>query len=460
MHYGMQLTNLNPAELVFRQFINESSIKHYDYGLSDSTYRLLWSVILNVQMAGTVFGALPLVKLSEKLGRRKTFYVSSSFTLIGLLFQSISKLCVSYELLAAGRFLTGVGCGLASPLESMYLNEISPVHLRGFFCSMIGIFVEMGFIIGGILSLPVVFGTTERFPWMFVFEIPPILILLCSLPFLHESPRFLLARGRTDDCLRSLIFFGHENVEASMSEIESEIRSQETKTSWREIWEKIYLRRATWLGMLVVLMAAASGISAIDYFSTNILVGVGMTLPTAQYASVGIFVQCFISAMLGSFLIEKVGRRTLLLSTTFVLILMNTSLMVLSIIYGMYGVKWAGYLSVASCMILGFTFGIGPSILQWTVSSEMVPQNARSTVQLFVMLTQKIAAIIAGATFFPLQGAVGPFAFLLYVVPLAVFFIIFIRQFPETKKKTIVEVMQSLGYKGDVNIFETKSELE
>jgi len=388
-----------------------------------------------------------LVKLSEKLGRRRTFYLSSSFVILGLVCQSLSKLCHSYEMLGLGRFITGVGCGLALPLEGMYFNEISPLKSRGFFCGMTGIFVELGFIVGGVLALPEVLGTVDRWPWMLAIQIPPCLVLLAILPFLHESPRYLLSRKKIDACKRSLKFFGHKDVDAGFKEIEAELQNQEKESGWKEVWQKVHLRRATFLSALVVITAMSSGIIAIDYYCTNILMDVGLSISIAQYASVGIFAQSVLSAILGSFLVDKVGRRVLLLVTTFSLIVSNLALMVSTIVYGIYQAVWIGYLSVAAAVAITFTFGIGPAVLQWIVTSEMVPQNARSKVQLIVMLVQKMTSVVAGLAFFPLQGLVGPYAFLLFIIPLCIVFVIFVIKFPETKRKTVVEVMRELGYK-------------
>lgn len=448
-HYGIQLTILNPTEYVFRQFINESHFQHYGRYLTEDAYRVVWSIILNLQLLGSLIGTLPVVKLSEKLGRRRALYASAGATMAGLILQTLSKFCTSYELLAVGRCLTGIGSGLALPLEGMYLNEVSPLKKRGLFGSMTGIFVELGFIVGGVIALPALLGTSEMWPWMFIVETAPCIILILTLPLLHESPKYLLARQNTEKCRRSLQFFHHKDIDASIEEIESEIHSQQKQMKWSELWRKIHLRRAVFLSSLVILAASFSGIVVIDYFSTNILMDVGLSRSMAQYASVGIFAQSFLSAIVGSFCVERLGRRLLLLSTTLSLILMNAALMAFTLVYDKYGVAWAGYTSIAACVALTFAFGLGPAVLQWIVTSEMVPQNIRSKVQLVVMLVQKISAAIVGLAFFPLQGLIGPMVFLLFIVPLGIFFVIFLLKFPETKRKTVTDIMRELGYEGE-----------
>lgn len=398
---------------------------------------------------GGLIGTIPLAKLSEKFGRRKSFCFSSTITTLGLVCQICSKEAKSYELFALGRFLIGFGTALAMPLEGMYLSEISPVPLRGFFTSFVGIFMQLGFIIGGVLGLSNVLGTWHLWPSLFVMEIPLILVLLFALPFLHESPRFLYSRGAIDECKQSLAYFNRKDLEGDLRELETEIKNQKEQLKLKEIWQKPYLKRAVLLCSCVVLTATFSGITYLEYFSTNILLNVGLSKSVAQYSIVIIFGPSFISALFGSCMIEKVGRRPLLIATTFVLILANISLMVLTIVYNSYGFQWASYATLVVCIVFCFIFGIGPSILQWQITSEMVPQNARSKAQLVVMIVQRIGVIVAIGVFLPLQGSIGPYVFLFYIIPMCIFLVVFIPMFPETKKKTVVEVIEALGYDGE-----------
>lgn len=429
-----------------RRFINDSYYRHYGTPLSDSLYLFLWPLIVNLLPIGFILGSLPLAKLTERIGRRNTFYFSSFCCIIGLAFQGLSRNCASFELLAIGRLVTSLGSGLSPPLEGVYYNEISPVHMRGFFCSITGIFVELGLIVGAILPLPSCFGTEALWPWIFLIQIVPCLITLAILPFLPESPRYLLSRGHLEECKRSLRFFGHTDIPSRIREIDAEINSQQTRVTWSELWRKKHLRRGVFLSMLVQFEVVFSGIVAVEFYSTNILVRVGLTVSEAQYALVGIVAPSFFTAIFGSYLVDRVGRRTLLLASTVLLIFTNTTVMLMAIIFNSASAVWTGYIAIIAFIILVMAFAIGPSILQWVMPVEMVPQNARSTVQTFVNVVKNTAYFFVGISFFPLQEAVGPFCFLVVIVPLCAFLAVYVRMLPETKNRNVVDIMRDLGY--------------
>jgi len=273
-----------------------------------------------------------------------------------------------------------------------------------------------------------------------------MLCLMIALPFLHETPRYLYSRGLVEECKKSLVFFGHKDIDACIQEFEKEAKGQKSQLKWTELWHKVYIRRAIVLCSLVALAKSLCGMSFIRYFSTDILIGVGLSPRMAQYASVLIFVPSLASAFLGSYLIEKVGRRPLLISTTFILMLMNLALFAFSLVYDRYKLLWVGYLSVAACLIICLAFGLGPGILQSTVTPEMVAQNARSKTQLIVYTMHKCGVIVALFAFYPLQGLISNYVFVVYAAPLCLFLVVFILKFPETKNRSVLQIMVALGY--------------
>lgn len=449
-HFGYQATVVNPTEPMFRDFLNQSHHLHYGrYIESEQTYRILWAIVLNAQTMGGLLGAPILGKLADRLGRRKTFFVSVIFTMCGLLCQSLSKMAFSYELFAIGRFVCAVGTNISLLLEDMYLSEISPAALRGFFTSIMGIMLEFGFITGGIMGLSSILGNDTAWPWLFVIEMAPVIALVIALPFLHESPRVLFSRGKIDECKKSLRFFNHQNIDADLREIEEAEKNERGPLGFKELWTKKHLRRAVFLCLLASLVANQSGITYIELLSTNILEQIGLPMSVAQYSTLIIFAPSFVAAFFGSCLVEKAGRRSLILWTTAVLILTNAAIMAFAMVYEKHRVEWAGYASIASCTVYNLALGIGPVLLQWTILSEMMPQNAKSTAQSTVLMAEKICAVIEGFAFFPMQGILGPYVFLFYIVLASLILAIFIPLLPETKKKSAGNIMKSLGHDGE-----------
>ena len=164
-------------------------------------------------------------------------YLTQALFILSTLPTILAKYVMSFELFMIGRVLYGVACGIrsavaacivlaearttlpgiSSGLISLYLNEIAPKESRGFLRSVLpmrmsgsgklellssaltGLFVEAGFFFSSLLGIPSLLGTAERWPYIFILELFPTLLLLCCLPWFPESPKFLLGQGRTKE---------------------------------------------------------------------------------------------------------------------------------------------------------------------------------------------------------------------------------------------------------------------
>lgn len=200
------------------------------------------------------------------------------------------------------------------------------------------------------------------------------------------------------------------------------------------------------MGALVWFVSTFSGIEAVDFFSTRLFIEIGLTESQAQYATIGLSCQAVLAALVSSFIVDKVGRRFLLLWTTIGLALLNILFMTLTILYSKYAYPWLGYVGVIVQFLWIFCFGVGPAVLQWTITSEIMPQNARATAVGLINCVNLLLTIGQRMAFFPLHGLVGAYSFLLYIVPLCFFAVIIFYTFPETKNRSTVEIMHKLGY--------------
>jgi len=104
--------------------------------------------------------------------------------------------------------------GLLMCLQPIYFTEISPDEHRGFLNTIINLLAEFGFVFGSLVALPEFLGTDKCWPFLFWLEIVPNLLAFLVLPFLPESPKFLMSRDSSKDrVVRSLEFFQHKNIE-------------------------------------------------------------------------------------------------------------------------------------------------------------------------------------------------------------------------------------------------------
>lgn len=329
----------------------------------------------------------------------------------------------------------------------MYISEVSPRAVTGFLNSITGISVQLGFIIGSILSLPVVLGTAKLWHVMYWIKFVITFATLAILPFIPESPKYILASTSDYDKARhSLIFFCHENVEEDIKEIEQETASEKKSMGLKTILKKPYLRRGLILGSLVLFACQCSGIGAIACYSTLLFEKAGVQPDVAPFATVAITFVLLIATIISSFIVDRVGRKPLILVGLLSLAALNLIYIIFTFIGKQTGATWAGYVVIADNILFTFMFGIGPAVVMWFVIAELMPQGARSTAICFVQAAQWIVSCLANAIFFPLSNLIHEWSFFLFIVPLVTISIYLYFRFPETKNRSTLEIIKSLGY--------------
>lgn len=342
----------------------------------------------------------------------------------------------------------GIAIGISLGLQPMYFSEISPKAILGFLNSMTGVTVQLGFIVGSIVSLPVLLGTSDSWHWLFWIETAITFATLVCVPFIHESPKYLIAAKHDyDGARKSLSFFLHEDVEEDLKDIEKEASSESEMVGLATIFKKAYLRRGLLVGSLILIGCQCSGIGAIACYSTLLFEKVGISSDIAPYATVGLTFVLLISTIISSFIIERAGRRKLVLVGFISLAVLNLIYIIFAYIGTQVNSKWPGYVCIAENILFVFMYGIGPANAMWFVIAEIMPQNARSTAVTFAQASQWVVGCLANSIFFPLSNAINEWSFLMFIIILVSISIYLYIKFPETKNKTTLEIMNSLGYK-------------
>uniref|UniRef100_A0A667XFL7 Solute carrier family 2, facilitated glucose transporter member 9-like n=1 Tax=Myripristis murdjan TaxID=586833 RepID=A0A667XFL7_9TELE len=196
--YGYNLSVVNaPAEFI-ANFTNKTWLERYGMPIGDETADLLWSVTVSILAIGGLLGAVVVKFLVQILGRRGSLVVNSSFALMAALLLALGERARSFEMLIIGRLIMGVHSGIALSALPMYLGEISPKSSRGFIGQFHGIMINVGVFTGQVLGLPDLLGQESRWNFLFAFIALPALLQLSVLPFLPESPRYLLMERRDE----------------------------------------------------------------------------------------------------------------------------------------------------------------------------------------------------------------------------------------------------------------------
>lgn len=385
--------------------------------------------------------------LADSLGRNRSFYVVAILQASGSLASALSYFVQSWELLSLGRLISGVSVGLSLGLQPMFFSEISPKSVLGFLNGMTGISLQIGLVVGSILALDTVFGSTDLWHFIFWFEFAITFVTMAVLPFIYESPKFILANNSDYDLAKeSLTFFSHENVDDDIKEIEDEIESEKKNISFTTILKKPYLRLGLLIGTLTMLGCQNSGITAISFYSTQLFIDAGVPSNIAPYATVAVACTTLLASIISSFVIDRVGRRPLILVGLISLAALNLLFVIFTFIGNQTGAHWPGYVCVLVIIIFAFMFGIGPAVITWFVVAELMPHNARSTAISFVQALLWVSICVSNTIFYPLEEAVGEWSFFLFIIPLVAISIYLYFKFPETKNKSSVQIIRSLGY--------------
>ncbi|MFK7947607.1 MAG: sugar porter family MFS transporter [Saprospiraceae bacterium] len=285
--------------------------------------------------------------LSDKFGR-KTVLIS-----VGLLYAISavgSALAPTYEFLVVARMLGGFAVGAALITAPLYIAEVSPAESRGQMVSINQLNIVLGFsaaYFANYYLLQLSDSTadwvtnlginSETWRWMLGLEALPAIIFFISMFFVPESPRWLLGKNRTAEAVKTLEKInGKEQVEAVTSEILKNIQddNQSEKTPLSELF-KPAMKLVITIGIVIGVLQQITGINAVFFYATSIFEqsGVGQDASFAQAILVGLINVVF--TLLAMYLIDKLGRKPLLL--------IGTAGIVISMTLTAYGFHQATY---------------------------------------------------------------------------------------------------------------------
>jgi sugar porter (SP) family MFS transporter len=340
---------------------------------------------------GTVVGALSGGYASDRWGRRKVLVAVGVMYLVGSIGSALAT--DVYEFLIA-RSIGGIGIGVSTVAAPLYISEISPARYRGRLAGMFQFNIVFGILIA-YLSNSLLAGVGEAaWRWMLgVAALPSIIYTVLALG-LPESPRWLIVRRRdVPSALRVLRL-----INPTYSDEEHRARAEDMLTavtdngSTGQFW-RWSLRVPILLAFLIAFFNQMSGINAILYFAPRIFELAGLGAKAALLQSVGIGVTNLIFTFIGVWLIDKLGRRTLLYIGSFGYI-------------GSLGlVSWsfftAHYGLVPICI---FAFiaahAVGQGAVIWVYISEIFPDRQRAEGQAFGCGTHWVFAALI-TSFFP-----------------------------------------------------------
>lgn len=391
---------------------------------------------------GAAVGGLLSNLLVDRFGRKPVLMWNNIIALIAGILMTCVKVFASYESLIIGRFLMGLNSGFNASASILYLNEVSPISKRGAIGTVFQLVITITILLAQILGIRQVLGTIDHFEWLFFFSIPPAVLMMIGMLFLPETPRFLLSKD--DDESRaeaSLLWLRGVNSDVSqeLRQIKTEIDELKSapKVKLSDFWNQRVLRVPLLISFAVMLGQQLSGNNAVMFYSTRIFLGAGLKGDSAVYATLGMGVINVIMTVISMFLVDRLGRKTLLLIGTGGMIFVSV---ILTACLKFNDSAISQNTSIFAVIIFIIFFASGPGSIPWFIVAELFAINAKGIAQSLCLGVNFFAVFIIGVLFLPLNNLLEPYTFLVFTAINSMFWIFTFFKVPETKGKTIDEV--------------------
>merc|ERR1712018_924199 len=381
-------------------------------------------------MGGSMVGFI-----SSRFGRKGGLLLNNVLVVIATLLMGLAKTANSFQMLIAGRLLIGINSGLNAGLAPMYLAEISPVSLRGALGTVYQLIITMSILISQILGMNSVLGTESGWPWLLAMTAVPAILQLATLPFCPESPKYLLLDKDDEHGAEEALQWlrGTIEVHDEMDEMKQEQESMKLvpKVTLKEMLVNSSLRKPLIIAMMMMLAQQLSGINCAIFYSTNIFKEAGLNPTQSQSATLGMGAMNVAMTFVSLALIEKAGRKVLMLSGLSLMICMT--ILLLASLLTFTTVPAMSYVAVVAVITFVVGFATGPGSIPWFFVTELFAQSGRPTATSIAVVVNWTANFLVGLGFLPMRLLMGPYVFLVFIIYVAVVV-------PETKGRQIDEI--------------------
>lgn len=408
---------------------------------ADKKLQALWetsdafhgSVVMAMALWGTVFGALFGGIPTNRIGRKKTLIWIGLFYFVSAVGSALANDPYTF---AFFRFLGGVGVGASTIAAPAYVSEISPAKDRGRLVALYQFNIVLGILIAFMSNYLLRNIGENAWRWMVGIEAFPALIYTILIFTVPKSPRWLISKHRYQEAKDVLVLINPEgNAEELMQEIKVE---SESHIAGENIFMKKY-RFPLMLAFLIAFFNQLSGINAFLYYAPRIFEEAGLGESTALLSSIGIGVTNLIFTLLGVFLIDRLGRKTLMYIGSIGYIIS------LSLVSAAFFLNWGGLAVPIFLFMFIASHAIGQGAIIWVFISEIFPNNLRASGQSFGTSTHWVLAAIIPSLVPMLFSSIGAGVVFMVFAIMMVFQLLFvIFMMPETKGVSLEELSKIL----------------
>jgi SP family sugar:H+ symporter-like MFS transporter len=377
----------------------------YDSGVINGTQKGLESafslgrlgigVNVGAILIGSSIGAFGAGRLADTIGRRGTMMVAAVLFLASALLAGAAP---TSAIFIFARIVGGLGVGAASVISPVYISEVTPAHVRGRLSSVQQVMIISGLtgaFVANYLVARYAGGSTAEFwlgqqawRWMFWLQAIPALVYLVALVNIPESPRYLVVKGedaRAEAVLTRL--FGPTAARAKVQEIRASLSADHHKPKLSDLIDKTSgrLRPIVWTGLGLAVFQQFVGINVVFYYGATLWEAVGFGEDAALLTNILSGVISIGACLLAIALVDKVGRKPLLL--------VGSAVMAVSLATVAYAFSTAvtaadgsvslpghnGVLALTAAMTYTFFFNLSWGPIMWVMLGEMFPTQIRGS---------------------------------------------------------------------------------
>jgi SP family arabinose:H+ symporter-like MFS transporter len=402
------------------------------WGLSPQAHGVAMASALYGTVIGAMLGGWP----TDRLGRRPTLILVGVLYFVSAVW---SGLATGFWTFFVARFIGGLGVGISTVAAPLYISEISPPNARGRLAGLFQFNIVFG-ILAAFLSNWLLEGWPDDWRWMLGAEAPPALAYTLACLAIPESPRWLLLQGGAENRRRALDVLGRMDPQAPPADLEAaaaRIVAASQPEAAAESGPR-GLGRPLLLAFLIAMFNQLSGINAVLYFAPRIFEMAGLGEKAALLQSIGIGITMIVFTFVGLWLIDRLGRRTLLVIGS------------LGYILSLGLCAWAfatGNTGIVPACIFAFiaAHSMGQGAVIWVFIAEIFPDRFRATGQAVGSATHWIMAALLTTVFPAVVVHFAPssvFAFFCGMMVLQLAWVLLMV--PETKGVPLEEIARRM----------------
>jgi len=404
------------------------------YSLSDR-----WlGFTVSIALMGAMLGALVAGRPSDWWGRRPVLAILAVFYLVSAVGCALAW---SWWSLLFFRGIGGIAVGGASVVSPVYITEIAPARRRGLLVAVSQLNIVVGILAAYLSNYLVAYLLGAEHPaawrWMFGIEAAPAAVFFIASVLIPESPRWLMKMGNRATAQEVLARFGHEDPLREVDEIEQSLKSERV-AGHQSLLHRKYLKPLLLAGMIAAFNQL-DGINAVIYYTADIFRMAGADKASALMQSVIIGLTNLVMTILAMALIDRVGRKSLLLVGSVTFVISHT------LAAWVFHTHAQGWIVIVAMMGIVGSHAYSQGAVVWVVINELLPNAIRASGSAAACFLIWLLCIGVSWTFPVVADNSGAPAFAFFAVMMVVQFVLVLKYLPETKGVSFEQLQKQLG---------------